>query len=357
MNVIRAWLVRHFSDPQVIALILILVVGLIAIVSLGSLLAPVIAAIVLAYLLDRPVEYLVHLRLPRGVSAGIASVALLVGAGWVSLALVPMLTQQAGQVVQQLPELASKIQHWVQTLPQRYPTLITTEQIDALVNTTSFNVDVLKNGILSRSWVVGTSILYTGVYLILVPLMIFFILRDKHRILGWFSSFVPANSQLIRRVWSEVNSQLVFYIRGKAVEILIVWVFAYLVFITLELNYAMLLSWLVAFSVLIPYVGAFSMTVPVMLVAYAQWGLHAHTLYVLAAYIVLQMLDGNLLVPLLFSEAVNLHPVAIVISVLFFGGIWGFWGVFFAIPLATVVHAVIRSWPRQANDVVTPPDA
>jgi putative permease len=51
-------------------------------------------------------------------------------------------------------------------------------------------------------------------------------------------------------------------------------------------------------------------------------------------------------VPLLFSEAVNLHPVAIILAVLFFGGIWGMWGVFFAIPLATLVKAVINAWPR-----------
>jgi putative permease len=62
----------------------------------------------------------------------------------------------------------------------------------------------------------------------------------------------------------------------------------------------------------------------------------------------IQFLDGNLLVPLLFSEVVNLHPVAIIVAVLFFGGIWGFWGVFFAIPLATLVKAVYNAWPRSA---------
>ena len=54
------------------------------------------------------------------------------------------------------------------------------------------------------------------------------------------------------------------------------------------------------------------------------------------AYAIIQILDGNLLVPLLFSEAVSLHPVLIIIAVLFFGGLWGFWGVFFAIPLASI---------------------
>ncbi|MCP4994536.1 MAG: AI-2E family transporter, partial [Gammaproteobacteria bacterium] len=59
----------------------------------------------------------------------------------------------------------------------------------------------------------------------------------------------------------------------------------------------------------------------------------------------IQALDGNVLVPLLFSEVVNLHPVAIILAILVFGGLWGFWGVFFAIPLATMVQAILTAWP------------
>ena len=65
----------------------------------------------------------------------------------------------------------------------------------------------------------------------------------------------------------------------------------------------------------------------------------------MAVYAVIQALDGNVLVPLLFSEVVNLHPVAIIVAVLIFGGLWGFWGVFFAIPLATLFKAILRAWP------------
>ena len=72
------------------------------------------------------------------------------------------------------------------------------------------------------------------------------------------------------------------------------------------------------------------------------------------AYAVIQALDGNLLVPLLFSEVVNLHPVAIILAILFFGGLWGFWGIFFAIPLATFVKAVLNAWPRKTEDPEQP---
>ena len=73
-------------------------------------------------------------------------------------------------------------------------------------------------------------------------------------------------------------------------------------------------------------------------------------MWLIAAYLVIQALDGNVLVPLLFSEVVNLHPVAIIVAILVFGGVWGFWGVFFAIPLATLVNAIVRAWPSSQPD-------
>ena len=112
---------------------------------------------------------------------------------------------------------------------------------------------------------------------------------------------------------------------------------------------AALLGLLVGLSVIIPYIGATLVTLPVALVGFFQWGLTADFYYMLAVYLVIQALDGNVLVPLLFSEAVNLHPVAIILAVLFFGGIWGMWGVFFAIPLATLIKAVINAWPNSSE--------
>jgi len=107
---------------------------------------------------------------------------------------------------------------------------------------------------------------------------------------------------------------------------------------------------LVGLSVVIPYIGAVLVTIPVMMIALFQFGLQEEFYYVMLVFIVIQVIDGNVLVPLLFSEVVNLHPVIIIISVLFFGGVWGVWGVFFAIPLATLVKAVFTAWPRRLVD-------
>jgi putative permease len=149
-----------------------------------------------------------------------------------------------------------------------------------------------------------------------------------------------------------MDLQLGNYVRGKFWEILIVGVVTYIGFVVLGLKYAILLGVLVGLSVLVPYLGAAVVTVPVAVVAYFQWGWGSEFAILMIVYGVIQALDGNLLVPLLFSEVVNLHPVAIIVSVLFFGGLWGFWGVFFAIPLATLVKALITSWPRSSGEEV-----
>ena len=138
--------------------------------------------------------------------------------------------------------------------------------------------------------------------------------------------------------------------RGKFWEIIIVWSATFITFTLMKLQFAMLLGLMVGLSVIIPYIGAVVVTVPVALVAFFQWGWGSDFMYLMIAYAIIQAIDGNVLVPLLFSEVVDLHPIAIIVAVLVFGGLWGFWGVFFAIPLATVVQAVLKAWPRPQDE-------
>ena len=82
-----------------------------------------------------------------------------------------------------------------------------------------------------------------------------------------------------------------------------------------------------------------------------QWGVGSEFYITIIGYGVLQLLDGNVLVPVIFSEAVNLHPVAILSAVLIFGGLWGLAGVFFAIPLATLIKVIMNAWPSRLEKV------
>jgi putative permease len=188
------------------------------------------------------------------------------------------------------------------------------------------------------------------IYLILVPLMMFFMLKDKPLFMDNLSYLLPKERRLIYQVGSEMNTQIGNYIRGKVIEILIVGAASCIAFVLMDLRYAILLGVLVGLSVLIPYIGAAVVTIPVAFVALFQWGFSAEFGYLMLVYFIIQALDGNLIVPILFSEAVALHPLYIIIAVLFFGGIWGFWGVFFAIPLATLVKALISAWSNDFEE-------
>ena len=168
----------------------------------------------------------------------------------------------------------------------------------------------------------------TIIYLFLVPLLVFFFLKDKELLISFIKNFVPKDSSLLGRVWNDVDRQIGNYMRGKFYEIVLVGTISFFLFWLLGLNYSALLGVVVGLSVIIPFVGAAIVTVPVVIAAFLQFGFGTEFAWIVGTYFIIQILDGNVLVPLLFSEAVNLHPVAIVVAVLIFGGIWGFWGFF-----------------------------
>lgn len=347
MNAMLVWLRRQLADPQVVALTLIVLLLALSIWMFGQMLAPLLASLVIAYLLDSIASQLRG----RGVSHMLAVLlvfTLFLAVLWACFFwLLPLLTRQMGQLFQQVPFMVAEVQKSLLQLPERYPNFVSEAQIREVF--AGFNTELIRFGQRLLSFSVSSlmTLITILVYLVLVPILVFFLLKDKDLLKGWITGFLPQDRHLTHAVWTEVDRQIGNYVQGKFVEILIVGVVTWIAFRFLGLPYALLLAALTGVSVLIPYVGATVVTVPVALVAYFHFGLAPQFYYVMIAYAVIQFLDGNLLVPVLFSEVVNLHPVAIIAAILFFGGLWGFWGVFFAIPLATVIQAILQAWPRE----------
>lgn len=358
MESIRSWFRRHLADPQVMGLAVVLLAGFAIIFLTGEMLAPVIASIIIAYLLEGLVSVFERHGLPRMVAVLLVFLGFTAFMAFVFFALLPLLSRQTTQLFQLLPEMLTSGQEALMRLPQRYPQLFSEAQILDLID--SIRIEALSYGqhVVSLSVSSVVSVITLAVYLILMPLLVFFFLKDKARIVQWFVRFLPRDRVLLSQVWVEVDRQIGNYVRGKFIEILIVWLVTFTTFSIMGMRFAMLLGALVGLSVLIPYIGAAAVTLPVAILAYFQWGVSHEFWWLLVAYGIIQALDGNVLVPLLFSEVVDLHPVAIIVAVLIFGGLWGFWGVFFAIPLATLVQAVLKAWPTLTHDQdAKPPDA
>ncbi len=343
-SVFGRWYRRKFSDPDAAMLLILILLSATVLVVWGGLIMPVLVAAVIAYLLDWPVTRLVNVGVGRTLACSLVMVAFVAITILLLVGLLPTISKQSVNLIQETPLIWQNAQEWILRLPDRYPDYVQVYQIQQMME--GFNDHMVEFGqtVLSASVSSLGNVAALLVYMILVPLMVFFMLKDKMFFLDSISNLLPAERRLITQVGHEMNTQIANYIRGKVIEIVIVGAVSCVTFALMDLRYSILLGVLVGLSVLIPYIGAAVVTIPVAVVALFQWGLTPDFYYLMIAYGIIQALDGNLLVPLLFSEAVSLHPLYIIVAVLFFGGLWGFWGVFFAIPLATLVKAVITAW-------------
>ncbi|TSA39675.1 MAG: AI-2E family transporter [Methylococcaceae bacterium] len=338
---------RFLPNYDAFSLALSITVIFILIYSLSDVLMPVFTAIVLAYLLEGIISKIEKFTLPRLVIVYLVFSLFLTCFIFLLLILIPIISQQTIELIQNIPNILNSAQHEIMRLPKIYPMLITENKISQMMFALQNQLLSYGQTILSASAASVLGLVNTITYLFLVPMMVFFFLKDKRLLINWLGQFLPKGQPLALTVWQEVDIQIANYVRGKCAEVIILWLVSFITFSALDLNYALLLSVLMGLSVIIPYIGATLVTFPVLIVAYVEWGISSDEfMYVLIAYSVIQALDGILLVPILFSEAVNLHAVAIIIAILFFGGLWGFWGVFLAIPLATVVKAVLTAWPK-----------
>ncbi len=350
LDVFHKWYKRYLFEEEAILLLVLLTVAVVLLMTIGDILAPVLASIVLAYLMQGMASQLQRHGLPQWLGVTIAYVVF-VGAFFAfCLGILPLAWRQLISLVTELPRMLEQVRQLLGVLPAQYPDYITPEQLNQYVTAVQRELASMGQTLLTRMVGFIPGILTVMVYMILIPILVFFFLKDRDEILGWLAGFLPENRPLLTRIWGEMNLQFANYARGKVVEVIVVGAVSYFAFATLGLNYAALLGLLVGLSVIIPYIGAALVTVPVVMVGIFQWGFTSEFFWVFAVYVIIQGLDGNVLVPWLFSEAVNLHPVAIILAVLFFGGIWGLWGVFFAIPLATLVKAIINAWPKPQSE-------
>lgn len=346
-KVFERWVDRYFAEEEAVLVAVLIVAAVALVVTMGVVLAPMITAMIIAFLLQGLVVKLTRLGMPH-IVAVILTFLVLVGLIVVALlVLLPAMWKQILNLVTEAPRMIRDGQSLLMLLPEKYPQFITEAQVRQLAGGIGSEMARLGQSVLTFSVAQLPVLMGIIIYVVLVPILVFFFLKDAEPMLAWIGNLLPKERPLIRQIWWEMNQQIANYVRGKAVEIIIVAGVTSIVFRLLNVNYALLLGVVVGLSVLVPYIGAAVVTIPVFLIGFFQWGWGSELFYLMAAYAVIQALDGNVLVPLLFSEAVKIHPVAIVLAVLVFGGIWGIWGVFFAIPLATLCKAVLNAWPTR----------
>ena len=256
LEIFEKWYRRYLFEEESVLLLVLLTIGVVLLMTIGDILTPVVAAIVLAYLMQGVAGQLENHGLPKAMGVAIAYL-LFVGVFFgVTLGLLPLVWQQLISLVSEMPRILEKTQQLLGVLPKQYPDLITEAQLIRAVSMAQTELGGLGQAIVTRTLASIPGVVTVLLYMILIPLLVFFFLKDRDQILGWLGGFLPTERPLLRRIWGEMNMQFANYARGKVLEIIIVGLTTYFAFVWLGLNYAALLALLVGLCVIIPYIGA-----------------------------------------------------------------------------------------------------
>lgn len=368
ISLFKNWYLRHFSTPGTIEFALVLLCIFLIVYYFMWLVGPLVVALCIAYCLDGVVRFLTRkCYMSRTVASSVTMLFFIGLSVSILVFVVPKLLQQGSQFYQTLQSISaqnistekgedfdsivtSNILPFVENLPDPLPSMMTEGEIKELVNKARLalisNVSNIFNNQIMPSVVNVMSFL---VYLVIVPIFTFLMLSNKSQLQSRFVTYIlPSNQRIIHEFWPKLTKQIEGYMRGKLIHITIVSIVNTVAFMLFGLHYAILLGIGVGLSVVIPYVGAVIITIPILLVSVFQFGFGYTLVWLLAVYIIIQLLDSNVLTPMLFSKAMNLDAFSILASILIFGGLWGFWGVFFSIPLATFIRTIIVNWPSSS---------
>jgi len=341
---------KIFSNEETILFSFALLIFFIVISFFGSVLTPFIISIIVAYLLVGMQKKIQSYNISEKVSLVITFSIFIVTGATLVIWLVPLLYSQLQAFVLDVPNLINNFRDFISELPSKFPDLVSSDQITIFFQAVSEEISAIAQNIVKTSISSIQSAITVLLYIILFPILVYFFLFDRKNIIDGCLKVIPGRRKMFTSIWAEMDIQLSNYVRGKTIEIFIVGIAAAIIFSSLGLRYSALLSVLVGLSVIIPYVGAFLVTIPVVVVGLIQFGLGTQFTILISLYLLLQALDGNLLVPIIFSETVKLHPVIIILAVFIFGSMFGFWGVFFSIPIATFIKAVWNAWPSSLQD-------
>ncbi|MCH9705531.1 MAG: AI-2E family transporter [Proteobacteria bacterium] len=336
---LNQWLEDIFANSDVNKLILVIAGFCTILWFLLDELAPLLAAIMLAYILDGGVNKLHQWLRCRRSTAVMLMVMLTLFLSIIALYALPRFLLELRQLGTQLPELENTLANATVKINSYLPEYAAMDST-VLASKSGEIFSAIAAYLFNNLFSYAGNLFSLFIYLILLPLLVFFLLRDKLQIVNYLSRFIPT-SPIFSEFWQQANEQFGSYIRGKFLEAAIVGATTWIFLLFFETRYALSLAILVGLSVFVPFVGAVAVTFPIVLFAYLQFGWSSEFFWIVGLYSLVQLIDGQILVPLLFSEVIKIHPVALFSALIFFGNLWGIWGVFFAIPLASVIKIIV----------------
>ena len=364
-----SWFFRWFLDNKAITVFLVtLLLGLnIFLLSkisfiflpildfLGVVMLPIIISGLLYYLINPIVDWLESKKVNRVVAISLVFFLIVLLLIWGLAVAIPNLQMQIVSFFKNLPTYIRQIDGILYNLLQdpRFDQI--KPQLEEISKSISSQATAWASTASGKAvnWV-GTFVSATSqvvVALIIMPFIVFYLLRDGKNLKGYLTKFLPTHMrESVGQVLTDVNSQLANYVRGQVTVAIIVALMFIVFFKIIGLRYAVTLGVTAGILNLVPYLGSFLAMLPALVL-----GLIAGPVMfakVVVVFILEQTIEGRFVSPLVLGSQLNIHPITILFVLLTSGSMFGLWGVLLGIPVyasAKVVIAAIFDWYKEVS--------
>lgn len=317
---------------------------------LSPILAPFLFAAILAYILDPAVERIAGKTLPRTLAVLLVMLGVLALLVAFALIVLPLFTRELRQLVERLPAFITWLNLHAAPLIERYAGMqvrFDGEMARELASELVTDNQGLVARLLGSLKIGGLAVVAFVVNLLLVPVVLFYLLRDWHALRRRVDGLIPRQVHArARQILLEIDAVLAEFLRGQVTVIAVMAAYYVVALWLARLEFALPIGLITAVLVIIPYVGALLGFVLATITALLQfdslWGLA----WVWLAFAGGQLLESMAVTPLLVGERIGLHPVAVIFALLAFGQLFGFFGVLLALPASAALLVGLRHLRR-----------
>lgn len=315
-----------------------------------AVLLPFIIGMLVAYFLDPAADRLETFGLSRGISTGIITISFFSFFIALLVVLIPFIAEQAGQFAAKLPTYIAQLEaaaqpyinEWRGFLPGEIQNIANGEPKEAIGGYAS---KALAGGgsVVDKLFKSGFAMLNLISLLVITPVVSFYLLKDWDNLTQRIDTLLPrAHADIIRKQFSRIDRTLAGFVRGQVNVCFLMALYNAIALSIIGLNFAILIGVISGMLILIPYIGTVLTALIAVGMAYVQFDTMEPVLVVAGIFVVGQMLEGYFLTPKLVGERVGLHPVWIIFGMLAGASLFGFVGIFIAVPVSAVIGVLIR---------------
>lgn len=344
---------------RAIALIAGLVLAGFLIQALAPVLTPFMFGAILSYVGAPIVTWLATKRVPRAAGAVLVIIAMVGFVAGMVLIVAPLVSSEVARIAEKMPELLSSAQtEWLPWLNQTLGTSLSFDlsQLKTLAADNAGTIGDITAKLAGSAKLGGLALITILVNVTLIPVVMFYLLRDWPELIDGVDSLVPHSLQTtVRALAKEIDAVLSEFLRGQGMVMLALATYYCIALKVVGLEFALPVGLVTGLLVFIPYIGFGLGAMLGMLAALTQFSTPGPIIAVAAVFGIGQILEGFVLVPYLVGDRIGLHPLAVIFALMAFGQLFGFVGVLLALPASAALLVAVRMLRKKIAERPTPP--